>query len=142
MIKRLLHKFIVGWCLYGLIRVLIFIHPWMFWLAERVKPYFSKGDWEYGRDSAGHLEKIYTHVAWDSGSIVQNFWVWGAGIVVIGVVLIILWLLSELSNWLFNKRGDQDTTLKRMDVGQDNLIADVKAIKEMLKSKDAEEDEE
>ena len=146
MIKRMLHKLIVVWCLYGAVRVIIFIHPWMFWLAARVKPYFGKGDYELVRGSDGCLlnpiKRAYEHIAWDSGSFVQNLWVWGTGLAAIAVVLIFLAILSGFSNWLFNKRGDQDTIWKRMDVGQDNLIEDVKTIKEALDiDKEADKDE-
>ncbi len=132
MIKKMLHKLIVVWCLYGAVRVILFIHPWMFWLAARAQPYFGKSELKHRWSSDGHLEKFYENVAWDSGSIAQNCCVWGIGLAAIAVVLICLAILGKFSNWLFNKRGDQDTIWKRMDTGQDNLIEDVQAIKEKL----------
>lgn len=133
MIKRMLHKVIIVWCLYGLIRLIIFAHPWLFWLAARVKPNFARSG-EYSYDLHDYIP-----IPWDASSTKQSFWVWLTAIGGVAVALFLCAILAEAKDWLFNV-DDHDSHLARLDDGQDDLLEDMKAIKKKFGIKDDEDE--
>lgn len=57
MFKKLFQRIAIIWCLYGIVKLCIFLNPWMFRLAAMVKPVLQ--------DNSKWLSK--EDIPWDSG---------------------------------------------------------------------------
>ncbi len=91
MIKKMLHKVIIGWCLYGLYCIVIFVHPWLFWLAARIKPYFDSNEkWD-------RLDPV----PWDASDWEQVILVWVCTILIVGFSIGAYSGLGAFCEWLF-----------------------------------------
>ena len=78
MIKKALHRITVIWCLYGLARLLILVHPYLLWLCGKINPNLC------------------------DGSIETSIAVW----LILFVVILVIFLagagIHHFSNWFFN----------------------------------------
>ncbi len=91
MIKKVLHKVIVCWCLYGLYLVLVTAHPWLFWVAARIKPYFDANEnWD-------RLDPV----PWNPNSWGQSMLVWFCAIVICSAVVAAYVGLTSLCEHVF-----------------------------------------
>ena len=91
MIKKLLHRITVVWCLYGLIRLCIFANPWVFRIAKMYRPLFYKS-----RASDNFNE------SWDIADPYQIIFVWFWVAVALGLVLAACAVIHIFSDWFFN----------------------------------------
>ena len=78
MIKKALHRITVIWCLYGLARLLILVHPYLLWV--------------FGKANSDFLDE----------SIESSIAVWLILLVVVLVIFIAGAGVHHFSNWFFN----------------------------------------
>lgn len=79
MFKKALHRIVVIWCLYGLVRVLMFVHPHLLWCFAKVDPAFKN-------DSDG------PYIMWVA-TVFGLFFLFLLGL-----------LIHAFSNWFFNTK--------------------------------------
>lgn len=77
MIKKILHRITVVWCLYGLVRFLMFVHPYLLWCFAKVDPAFKT----------------------DSDGPVIMWFVTVFGLLILFVLGV---AIHQFSNWFFN----------------------------------------
>jgi len=81
MFRKLLRRIAILWCLYGLVKVCIFVNPWLFCVAKMIKPYEP----------------------WDSTSAFQISLVWAVVLFALGIAGIICCVIHYLSEWFFGE---------------------------------------
>lgn len=84
MIKKTLHRIVIVWCIYGLVRVCIWVNPLLFWVANIIDP-----DYE-----------------WDKADWGEIFALWAITTVLILVVILIFVAIHAFSNWFFNEKKE------------------------------------
>lgn len=99
MLKKMLHRVFVIWCLYGLVKLCIFVNPWLFRLAKVIKPvYEDNSEWEFIED-----------VPWNSSSPEQIITLWLFVFVCLFALFLASAILHGFSRWFFNENKDQKT---------------------------------
>lgn len=98
MAKKLFHRIVIVWCLYGLVRFCIFINPLVFRAAKFIKPQLEDNNsWS-----------SIPNVEWNHESIGQIMLVWVFVLVGTFVVLLIIAAIHNFSNWFFNEKPKED----------------------------------
>lgn len=98
MIKKALHRITVVWCLYGLVRLCMFVNPLVFRVAKMIKPFWDDNSAYHSIDNE----------LWNVADPYQIVYVWFFVAVTIGVIALILSGINEFSNWFFNTKPEEE----------------------------------
>lgn len=96
MIKKMLHRVTVVWCLYGLVRLCIFVNPLLFRLMKLFMPVYEDNS-------------AYQHIPdepWNPADPEQILMVWFLVIVAIGIIVGISAAIHHFANWFFSTKKD------------------------------------
>ena len=92
--RSLARKAVVAWCLYGVVRIFVFVNPWLFRLLTLWKPYYDSNErWKY-----------IDPEPWDSTAVEQIIEVWFCTVVGVGILCGALFLLHKLSDCILTKK--------------------------------------
>jgi len=99
MLKKMLHRIVIIWIGYGLVRLCILVNPWLFRLVKVVKPVYEDNS-EYS---------TFEDVLWNSGNIEQIIVLWLFVFICLFALFIVSAVLHGFSRWFFNENKDQKT---------------------------------
>jgi len=98
LIPKLIRRIIMIWVFYGVYKFCIFVNPYLFWIAQKIKPvYDDNSRWSTIPD-----------IPWDSSDSEQIFEVWFFTLVFIIVLGLIIAGIHYFSEWLFNEGKDNE----------------------------------
>ena len=117
MIKKLVHRVILAWCLYGLYLIMSAAHPYLLWLMIKYGPVSSPVD------------------------SFDHFMIWLLTLIGIGAMALVYCGLSEFCSWIFKEKEDEDTwgddvddKIQKLNSGYWQLKAKIKRQKATLKA--------
>lgn len=95
MVKKMLHRIVIVWCIYGFVRVCIWANPLLFRVAKIIMPLW----WD-------SLVDPKFDEPWNCTAPEQILVVWFCVLVIMIVVVLVFAALHAFSNWFFNEKKE------------------------------------
>ncbi len=98
MVGKMFRRIVIVWCIYGLVRICVFLNPWLFRLCKIIKPHFEDNSkWS-----------TIPSIEWDCASTLQILAVWIITLIVALIGFLIVLAIHSFSGWFFNEEEEEE----------------------------------